>query len=458
MSETTGKCDKEQSKVPSTYISTETGGQDLDYLEQLESGDRKSSVKRSVYNIMCTVVGGGLLGIPSSFAAVGWIYGISLLVVITLLACYSGHIIGRILRFGNPERTLLSYQEMGETAFGKTGKYIVYFCAYGGLLFVSTLMLVLARDMWIEIFPSEDISEKMWLFISLLVIFPLIWVRTFNHVAFISFFGMASVLVVVAYVIIASLVDYIGDTRDPKYSYKTIVATSDVNKISNYFVTIFFSLGGAPAFPEICRCLKNPKKYGQVMNVSFGMMLFLYLSTSAVCYMVYGEHLLDPAVKANIVVALPASWGKTMVAVLILIHVIAAYVVVSNPLWRMFEDIMNIDRHGTNIAFVYMGIFRTLMLGVTFFIAILIPFFGVLMGLIGATLVNSAIFILPPLFYMKIFWKRTFRVNTVTRRQFVLGCIEYGMLIFMMAIALLAGYLGTKDAIEQLLDLEYSIF
>eukprot|EP01135_Chromosphaera_perkinsii_P004078 Nk52_evm9s268 gene=Nk52_evmTU9s268 len=416
--------------------------------------DRKSSVKRSIYNIICTMVGAGILSLPTALAKVGWVYGFLFLTVITLCATYCGNIMGRVLARGSCKGPILTYEDMGEVAAGKAGRYAVYICSYGTLYLVSILMLILASNMWEAIFP-HSLTTSEWIAVTAAIIFPLLFVRTLNHVAFISFFGMAAVLVVVAYVFIYSFVEY-AKPDHKTYGHVNMADVSTEN-LSSFFTTVVFSFGGAPLFAEIYRCLRQPEKYSRVMYGAFSLMFSLYTLIMISGYFVYGDYLLAKEVKGNIVLALPSGWGQTMVSVLILIHVIAAYVVIANPLFRCIEAAMNIDRRGPAWAFVFMGSFRTLMLGSHFFIACLLPFFPYVMNFIGATTSNFATFILPCWFYVACFGKQMIASN-LSLTQKIMGYLELLLIFAIVVISILAGVLGAKDAIEGMEDVDFSIF
>eukprot|EP01135_Chromosphaera_perkinsii_P008066 Nk52_evm1s1111 gene=Nk52_evmTU1s1111 len=534
---------------------------DVDELLGSDYTDRQSSVKRAVFNLLCAVIGAGVLGLPTGMSAVGWVYGIVLLAVATASAGYCGILVGRMMdhlgekekeavaakrriedkeaaermmlgvqvddmvtvvmkkKMSSPEirneaqetpeeetvsqcrqyvidttmklpsgRDFYTFEDLGEVAFGKAGRWCAVACSYGTLFFVSILMLVLAAQMWEAIFPGT-FDVKVWVLLTCVCVAPLLTIRTFNHIAFVSFVGMAAMAVVVSYVSVYCFVDYSSrsdfDDASNKYSHINM-ADVDANSLATTFTTIFFSLGVAPLFAETRRCLRNPEEnYRKVMYGTFSITFVIYFLVFFAGYFVYGNYLLSNEVEGNIALAMPSGPGRTLISVLILIHVIAAYTVVSNPLSRSIEHACKIDRFGTWRSWVYMWSIRIAMLALHGFIAILIPFFFLLMNLIGATTSNFACFTLPCLFYLKVcgayhlWFTRKVSIKPVSApdagvlqgdleqepspgeisgSKRVVGILEALVVISIICLSLLAGVIGAKEAIEAMIAADYSLF
>lgn len=137
-----------------TYGTIEGGIQDYDdkhvptYQEVL--GGEGESVRKvgktssffASYNVICTVVGTGLLQLPYGVNESGW-FGIGLLFFMCLIASYTAVI---LIQCMNPPsgRKLYSYSEIGAEAFGPAGKIIVDLMLHATLIGVATIYLILA--------------------------------------------------------------------------------------------------------------------------------------------------------------------------------------------------------------------------------------------------------------------------------------------------------------------------
>ncbi|KAJ2149118.1 hypothetical protein GGH15_006700, partial [Coemansia sp. RSA 562] len=85
---------------------------------------RTGSSLGAYLNLICVVIGTGSLGLPKTFEQAGWI-GIILLVVCGFIGAFTGVIIVRCLNMmdGRRER---SFNQIGQSAFGMTGRFIIY--------------------------------------------------------------------------------------------------------------------------------------------------------------------------------------------------------------------------------------------------------------------------------------------------------------------------------------------
>ena len=63
----------------------------------------------------------------------------------------------------------------------------------------------------------------------------------------------------------------------------------------------------------------------------------IYFPMAAGCYFALGERVTD-----NIVLAMSGGWQKVTVEVMLLLHLITAYPIITNPPAQFFEQVLNI--------------------------------------------------------------------------------------------------------------------
>ena len=132
---------------------------------------------------------------------------------------------------------------------------------------------------------------------------------------------------------------------------------------------------------------------------------------AAGCYFSLGDQVTD-----NIVLAMSDGWQRITVEIMLLLHLITAFPIITNPPAQFFEQILNIPS-GVNfpISSTYVThytiflvfnwkrcVFRTLSVFFLLFIAETVPSFGSILDLVGASTVTLLTFIFPPYFYMRL--------------------------------------------------------
>jgi len=124
------------------------------------------------------------------------------------------------------------------------------------------------------------------------------------------------------------------------------------------------------------------------------LVLFLiYFPMAASCYFSLGTNVTD-----NIVLAMSDGWQRITVEIMLLLHLITAYPIITNPPAQFFEQMLNIpsDFNWKRCAF------RSLSVACLLFIAETVPSFGAILDLVGASTVTLLTFVFPPYFYMRL--------------------------------------------------------
>ena len=117
----------------------------------------------------------------------------------------------------------------------------------------------------------------------------------------------------------------------------------------------------------------------------------------------------------NIVLAMPAGWMKMLVEIMLLLHLITAFPIITNPPAQFFEEMLNVPTSkkfffSCNLQNVLISsdfnwkrcAFRTFSVLCLLFIAESVPSFGSILDLVGASTVTLLTFVFPPFFYMRL--------------------------------------------------------
>eukprot|EP01134_Creolimax_fragrantissima_P003828 CFRG3828T1 len=369
--------------------------------------DGKASVIKTIATLTNLAIGVGMMGMPIAFAESGWLFAVPCVLVTTITSMYTGHILGRCMKEancgvknqGSPVR---SYVELGQRAGGWFGKYMAGFGIYGTCTGTSVVFIILAEEMFSIIFGPSALDSKLWALIFVCVTIPFTAIKTLNHVAIVAYFGAFASLLIFIVVVVEDIIQASnGGTYEIDNSTMLIETQYPMN-LATSATTIVFAFATHVIFPESYTQMRERSAFSRAIIISFLVATVVYLTICSVSYAVYGRYLFG---YSNILSVLPPDWVTKLIAGFLLIHLLTAYLVLLNPLYRELEMKLRIDDKTHSL--VWMMVLRTLLTAILWFIAIAIPFFATVMALIGATTMTIACFICPTWFYMALFWPRS---------------------------------------------------
>ena len=415
---------------------------------------QQSSFASSIYNIICTIVGAGMLGIPYALRQSSW-YGLFMLTGVWLAMTYSGV---RLAACFVEDPELDNYSDLGEKAFGRAGVIVAAICQHVTCVGVGIIFIILSGTLLELIFESSipQMNNLYWSMITAGLLIPLLFLRTLHDARFIALFGVLSSLVAVIVIFVNSLI--VGRADNIEYGDITF------QSFAQSFATFAFAFAGHPVFPSIQRVMKKPSKFPLSVIISLACIFCTYVFVAVVGYYTFGT-----TTAGNILDSLPNNWGNKLACAALVLHLLFAFVVVMNPVYRDIERGLGlrtkkgyVESAATTAAgqvpndddqkptadtcapadcpecnptvscakcasskptnqpsasrfmtylrkspvAVLIFIERVLVLGLMLFIALLIPFFIDVMGLIGGTTNAFSILILPLAFDLRIHWGR----------------------------------------------------
>ena len=143
------------------------------------------------------------------------------------------------------------------------------------------------------------------------------------------------------------------------------------------------------------------------------MLFLIYFPMALGPYFSFGS-----GCKSNIVLSISTGYVRLVVEIMLLLHLITAFPILTNPPAQFLEFALNIPEGKqknvgsklieTDFFFHFQDfgwkrvVFRSSAVLVLLFIAETIPSFGSILDLVGATTVTCLTFICPPYFYMKL--------------------------------------------------------
>jgi len=350
----------------------------------------KTSVGSAVFSYLCTCVGAGVLSLPGALQYCGW-SGLILMAIVALMCNETAKMLCACM-FSRPGVMLRSYEDIGEQAYGKTGRRIVALFQVITLFGVCTIFLILIGGNMNTLVSRLTLHD--WIFVFAALLIPIAWLKTMNEVSVLAIFGVLASLFVAGVVVVKGFVRAADPHVDVEYE------VFNGRGLPNAVNIIVFSFGGHSVLPNIVSHVERPRaNYARVSSWSYLLIALIYGVTAAGGYAGWGTHtedkVLDNMDEGSIVVKLAYAF--------ITAHVVLAYPIPLNPMSLAIERSLGIDqRHGL-AELVPRVVSRTCLVLLTVLVASVVPYFGDILSLVSALSIVVVVFVLPPLFYYRLF-------------------------------------------------------
>ncbi|KAL2643363.1 hypothetical protein R1flu_010950 [Riccia fluitans] len=266
-----------------------------------------SSFTQALLNGLNVLAGVGILSTPYALKEGGFL-GITLLFGLAAICCYTGILLRRCL---DSEPGALSYPDIGQAAFGNTGRLIISIILYIELYACCVEFIILEGDNLSALFPgiSLDIagfhmdSQHFFCTVAALIIMPTVWLRDLSVLSYLSAGGVIATLIVLFSVFWVGAFDGVGFTR----------GTGPLLNLSTLPVSIGlygFCYSGHAVFPNVYTSMKKPDDFNRVLQVSFLIVSFIYGGMAIMGITMFGDDTLS-----SITLNLPKEFTASKIAV-----------------------------------------------------------------------------------------------------------------------------------------------
>lgn len=366
------------------------------------SDDRKSSSLLAGWNVCNFIQGTTILGIPYAVQLGGW-SAVATIFIIGLLTCYTGKLLIECMyetsaKSGIRRRLRVDFPEVAQAALGTKGlislNIMQNIVMFGGVVMYIILLGTVWADMTRNII---HIGIKEWEVLNCAVTLPTLFITKMSVV---SWFGMMSVFSIItgfAVLVAFSL------TQIPYWDMRNM-PPFDIETFPIGFGIIMFSFCVHAVLPNIEGSMKKPKSYNTMVNYSFGLASFTKASLGVIMVLRFGKNTAE-VVTVNLSEHYIFSRAASSLVVLnVLLAMPLEMFVVSfsydNALLKHFPYI----DHNSRFHWVWLLISRPLLLTAALLVAVSVPRFGLLMGLLGSVTGPMLCLILPCYCHMKLRW------------------------------------------------------
>lgn len=387
------------------YLSNNQDGQGIaDYSSVCSfEAEPKSSSFSAFFHIVCVMAGSGILQLPYALKSGGW-FSLVWIFISGYLAYHSGTFLNACLYHDGTNR-LAGIMEVGGTALGAPGRRLVEFSFSTLIIGACGLYLILAANNLVLLDEWTGWSRREWVFVCMLVsCIPFITIKTLKEASFLSFFGVVTTVIMVLVVVVVAFCDFetIHSSKDGLPSPTEVLEYDWLNfsSLPLSMASISFSFGGNVVFPHVEQSMSNPKAFNSVLKWSLAFVTGIYALVAGVGYLAYGQNTVSPIFNN-----LQPSIYVSIAMIMLTLHVLLTIPTYLTSFALDAEHAMGISSEylTPHREQLFRTIFRVLLSLATLSLAIIVPFFDHVMALLGAMSNGLLVFILPPIFYIKLY-------------------------------------------------------
>ncbi|XP_063943630.1 amino acid transporter AVT1C-like isoform X1 [Daucus carota subsp. sativus] len=358
---------------------------------------RKSSYGQAVLNGMNVLCGVGLLSTPYAVKEGGW-SSLSLLFMFGILSFYTGILLRHCL---DSQPGLETYPDIGQAAFGTTGRIVISIILYVELYASCVEYIILESDNLSSLFPNANLSlagfdlNSRYLFaiITALTVLPTVWLKDLSILSYFSAGGVIASILVVVCLFWVGLVDDVGfHGKGTTLNFATLPVALGLYG---------FCYSGHAVFPNIYTSMENRSQFPLVLFTSFALCTVLYAGVAVFGYLMFGEE-----TESQFTLNMPNHLVASKIAIwTTVVNPLTKYALIMSPVAMSLEELIPSD----NLQFhIYSILIRTALVLSTLFVGLSVPFFGLVMSLIGSllTMLVRGVFqtlILPCACFLSIF-------------------------------------------------------
>ncbi|RZC75163.1 hypothetical protein C5167_050653 [Papaver somniferum] len=367
-------------------------------------GGTSTSIQ-TIGNIIVSIVGTGVLGLPFAFKISGYLTGAIGVIIAALSTFYCMNLLVYCRDSIEKEEPgqVKTYGDIGQKAFGLPGRYLtetlIIISQCGG----SVAYLIFIGQNLSSIFKHQNIPVS-WFIIALIPMeIVLSWIQSLSTLSPFSVFADICNVLAMGIVFKQDLQLFDGISERKAITTEGIISQGLVFSCG----IAVFCFEGFGMTLALERSMKDKKKFKWVLGYAFLGITFVYICFGIFGYLAYGDATLD-----IVTLNLPDDWSSTAVKIGLCLGLAFTFPIMVHPIHEIVEGKLKEsmwfqklcysdkeevfekrERYGLYLCRASQVIGQAL-------IALCVPGFGVFVSLVGSTVCALLAFVLPSAFHL----------------------------------------------------------
>ena len=390
------------------------------------SDDRRANAFLAGWNVTNLIQGTGILGVPYAVKLGGWA-AVGSIFVCGFLCCYTGKLLIDCLyeeskRTGQRKRVRVNYPDVGEAVWPRWGNKIVSVVQVCEMSGIAVAYIVLLASIFLDLFhnlTSMDVYE--WSVIVACFVLPGIFITRVSVIAWISMISVFALFSGVLTIIIYCITQYQQMSIDNMPGFQ-------LNSFLIGFGIIVFSFTAHAVFPGVEASMQHPEQYPMMLNIAFANSTITKVVLGLMAIFRYGQEG-NQAITINLKSS-PVFYilsNAFVISNVVLAFPLVMFVVLETWDTKMLPYFPHLAKE-SSFHWFWLLLTRPLLFTFGVFLAITVPHFGLVIGLLGSLTGTSMCFIFPCVFHLKLKWKKLAWYQVVCRVLITLFGIACGIL------------------------------
>lgn len=380
-----------------------------------------------------------IVSLPYSVLYGGY-WAVFSLAFVAYICCHTGKILVACLYELNEKaewvRVRDSYVDIAQSCLGeKYGGKMVNIAQIIELLMTCILYIVLCGDLMIGSFPEGPIDQRSWMMLSAILLLPCAFLKKLTAVSWLSFWcTMAHILI---NIIILGYCFF----KAPDWQWSKVQFKIDTSMFPVTLGIVVFSYTSQIFLPSLEGSMKDRSKFHCMLNWSHISAAVFKAGFAWICFLTWAEETQE-VITNN----LPTKGFKCLVNLILVIKALLSYPLPYFAAANLLESALFQGQPKTRFPScmaqdgelrIWAVALRVLLVIFTMLLAITIPHFAILMGLIGSFTGTMLSFVWPCYFHMKL------KLNEMTK-------CNIAWEIFIISIGVICGVIGIYSSAKAL--------
>ena len=386
----------------------------------------QSTMPQTIFNSVNVLIGVGVLSLPLALKYSGWLVGMVLLLCAALATRYTARLLAKCLEVDD---SLITFADLAYVSFGSKARICTLLLFTLELLGTCVALVILFADSLAALIPLLDATG--WKLVCGLILIPLCF-APLRLLSFTSVLGIISCSGLIILVIVDGLVkpDRPGSLRNPVTQH---VFPHNWSMLPLSFGLLMAPWGGHSVFPNIYRDMRHPHKYTKALNVTFFFSYLLDVGMAVVGLLMFGDYVMDE-ITSNILIS--KGYPRALsICIIVFIAIIPLTKIPLNarPIFVTIETLAGLTsrahnphsyaaRLSTLSQTLLKGTIRIILVVIFVILAVVVPSFDIVIGLLGSAMCFTICIILPLAFYIRIFGHEISRKELILDWALIIAC------------------------------------